>query len=120
MILNAIVVSGDVPEGTFYDSMTGAKKLSHNVELTVLDADTDEKYVCQFSSGFQGLEDLKQLRLDGASDEQLRERAEYIRMNELPAKFTQLHLEVLKFKGKQAAFLKLVCRFVQVADQVAA
>lgn len=120
MLLNAVVMSADVLEGTFFDQLTGAKRLSHNVELTVLDADTDEKYVCQFSSGFQCLEDLKQMRLDGATEDQLRERAEQARMHEMPARFAQFPLEVLKFKGKQAAFIKLVCRFAQVADQVAA
>jgi hypothetical protein len=120
MFLNAVVISGNVPEGAFFDQLTGVKRLSHNVELTVLDANTDEKYVCQFSSGFQCLEDLKQMRLEGASDEELRERVEQAKAGELPARFTQLQLEVLKYKGKQAAFIKLVCRFVQVADQVAA
>jgi hypothetical protein len=115
MILNAIVIGAEVPESKFYDQLTGVEKLGHAVELTVLDADTKEKYVCQFSSGFQGLEELKELRRQGASSEALRERAEQIEANELPQQLTMLQLEVLKFKGKQAAFIKLVCRFIQSA-----
>ncbi len=120
MFMNAIVISGAVPESKFYDSLTGEGKLGYAVELTVLDADTTEKYVCQFSTGFQGLEDLKEMRRQGATAEMLRERAAQLEQQELPQQLTHLQLEVLKFKGKQAAFIKLVCRFAQVAAHAAA
>ncbi len=120
MFMNAIVISGAVPESKFYDQLTGEEKLGYVVELTVLDADTTEKYVCQFSTGFQGLEELKEMRRHGASSDELRQRAGQIEANELPQQLSSLQLEVLKFKGKQAAFLKLVCRFAQVAAQAVA
>ena len=111
MLMNAIVIGGAVPESKFFDQLTGEERLAFVVELTVLDVDTTEKYVCQFSSGFQGLEELKELKRQNATREMLRERA----AAELPPQLSTLQLEVLKFKGKQAAFIKLVCRFAQVA-----
>jgi hypothetical protein len=112
MLLNAIVINSAVQESVFYDQMTGSEKPGYAVELTVLDADTAEKYVCQFSGGFQGLEDLKELKRQGAPVDALRERAAQLQQ-ELPQQLSTLQLEVLKFKGKQAAFIKLVCRFLQ-------
>ncbi len=113
MFMNAIVIGGAVPESKFFDQLTGEERLGYVVELTVLDADTTEKYVCQFSSGFQGLEELKELKRRNAAADVLRERAAAIAAAELPPQLSTLQLEVLKFKGKQAAFMKLVCRFAQ-------
>ena len=115
MLMNAIVIGGAVPESKFFDQMTGEERLGYVVELTVLDADTTEKYVCQFSSGFPGLEELKELKRRNAAADVLRERAAAIAAAELPPQLSTLQLEVLKFKGKQAAFIKLVCRFAQMA-----
>jgi hypothetical protein len=115
MLMKAIVIGGAVPESKFYDQMTGEERLGYVVELTVLDAETTEKYVCQFSSGFQGLEELKELKRQNAAVDVLRERAAALEASELPPQLTPLQVEVLKFKGKQAAFIKLACRFPQVA-----
>ncbi len=114
MILNAVVVSGDVQEQTFYDQGTGAPKPGWVVNLTVLDADTDEKFECQVTEGFPRLEELKDLRRRGEATDVLRQVADQLRA-ELPPKYAPLTLEVLKFKGKQVAFLKLVCRLAGVA-----
>src|SRR6266567_7849235 len=103
MILNALVLGGDVQESTFYDSMTGAPKQGYSVNLTVLDADTNEKYECQLTEGFQRLEDLKEARRQGAPVDAQRQIADLLR-GELPPKMASLTLEVLRFKGKQAAF----------------
>jgi hypothetical protein len=112
MLMNAIVINADVQESVFYDQMTGEEKPGYSVELTVLDADTSEKYTCQFSGGFPGLEELKDLKRRNAPNDALRERAAQLKQ-ELPPQLSSLQLEVLKFKGKQAAFMKLVCRFPQ-------
>src|SRR5690242_18548310 len=120
MLLNAIVIGGEVPESKFYDSIMGAEKIGHVVELRVLDADTTENHVCQCPVDFPGLEELKQLRQQGAPADVLRQRAAQLKANELPQQFATMRLEVLKLKGKQAAFLKLVCRFAQVASPVGA
>jgi hypothetical protein len=94
MILNAIVLSCGVQESGFFDQLTGVQKPSYAVNLTVLDADTNEKY-----------------------DDAQRQIAAQLEA-ELPPKMSPLTLEVLKFKGKQASFIKLVCRFAQVAQTV--
>jgi len=111
MILNAIVIEGDVLPSTFYDQMTGAAKPGYAVEMTVLDSDTKEKYVLQVTDGFQGLETLKELRRLGGSEEQYDQVAAQLKQ-ELPPELTKLTFEVLKFKGKSAAFIKLVCRLL--------
>ncbi|SRR5579884_860706 len=113
MILKAIVLSGDVSESIFYDQTTGVQKPGYTVNLTVIDAETDEKYECQLTEGFQSLEQLKDARRQGAPIDAQRQLADQLRA-ELPPKMTPLTLEVLKFKGKQASFIKLVCRFAQV------
>ncbi len=112
MLLKALVLSCDVRESTFYDQGTGVQKPGFTVELTVLDADTDEKYDCQLTNGFARLDELKERRRLGEPPDVLRQVADQLRA-ELPPKMTPLTLEVLKFKGKNAAFIKLVCRFVQ-------
>lgn len=111
MILNAIVLGADVQESIFYDQGTGAPKPGWTVNLTVLDADTDEKYECQIMDGFTRLEELKERKRLNEPVEVLRQVVDQLRA-ELPPKMSSLTLEVLKFKGKQAAFLKLVCRLV--------
>jgi hypothetical protein len=117
MILNAIVLSGGVQESGFFDQLTGVQKPSYTVNLTVLDADTNEKYDCQLTEGFQRLEELKEARRQGAPIDVQRQIASQLEA-ELPPKMSPLTLEVLKFKGKQASFIKLVCRFAQVAQTV--
>jgi hypothetical protein len=112
MMLKALVLSGDVSESPFYDQLTGKEKPSFVVDLTVLDADTDEKYDVQITEGFAPLEKLKQARRDGAPADAQRQLADQVR-NALPPKLTPLTLEVVRFKGKQVAFIKLVCRLVQ-------
>ena len=44
MLLQGLVLSGQVLESTFYDQVTGVAKPGYSVKLTVLDAETDEKY----------------------------------------------------------------------------
>ncbi len=116
MFLQAIVLESDVREQVFYDQMTGVSTPSYVVNITVLDAHTKEKYQCQITEGFVGLEQLKELRRQKQSADALREAAEHLR-TELPSMMTQLNLEVLRFKGKSAAYITLVCR---LTDGVAA
>jgi hypothetical protein len=117
MILNAIVLGGEVQESTFYDQMTGVQKPSYAVNLTVLDADTKEKYECQMTEGFQSLVQLNDARRHNQPIDVLRQIADQVRA-ELPPEMAHLTLEVLRFKGKQVSFMKLVCRFAQVAQTV--
>jgi hypothetical protein len=118
MLLKALVLSGDVVESKFYDQLTGEEKPGFTVELSVLDADTDETYTCQITEGFTPLEHLKDLRRKNAPSDALRQAADQVR-NALPPKLTPLTLEVVKLKGKSAAFLKLVCRLVQAGTAAA-
>ncbi len=90
MILQGLVLSGDVMESTFYDQSTGQPKPGHSIKLTVLDTETDEKYDCL----------LQQVAA------QLR--------TELPPKMTPITLEVRRIKGK-AGFMTLVCRMAVAA-----
>ena len=116
MLLHAIVLSGDVREGMFYDQKTGLEKPGYSVEMTVIDAVTDEKYDIQLTDGYAGFDVLRDLKRQNAHVDQLREAADALR-GELPQKFEQLDLEVLRIKGKQAPYLKLVCRFAAVVQQ---
>src|SRR5690242_11785269 len=100
MFLNAVMLSGDVQESVFYDQGTGAEKPQWAVNLTVLDADTDEKFECQVIEGFQLLGDLKEAKNKGAHVDVLRQIADQLRA-QLPPKFTPMQLQVLRFKGKQ-------------------
>jgi hypothetical protein len=113
MILKALVLSGDVVESKFYDQLTGEEKPGFTVELSVLDADTDETYTCQITDGIAQLDALKDLRRKGAPPDVQRQAADQLKAG-LPRKLTPLTLEVVKLKGKSAAFIKLVCRMVQV------
>jgi len=113
MIMNAIVIGAEVLESVFYDQMTGQEKPSYGVNMTVIDADTKEKYECQVD-GFPRLDELKSFKQRGAPPDVLGQMADTLR-SELPPQLTRLQLEVLRFKGKSAAFIKLVCRLVPVA-----
>src|SRR5579859_1008374 len=113
MIMNALVIGGDVQESTFYDQLTGAQKPGYVVALTVLDRDTKEKYECQVADGIARLEELKEAQRRKEPPDVLGQIAAQLKM-ELPPEMTALTLEVLRFKGKQAAFIKLVCRLVVV------
>ena len=119
MLLHAIVLSGDVPEMVFYDQATGAPKPGYTIRLNVIDVGTDEKYTVQLNDGFAELEEMKQLKSQGAPPDAIREVAERLKAA-LPPKLTPLSLEVLRIKGKNASFLTLVCRFAQAASQAAA
>ncbi len=112
MMLNGLVLSGDVLESTFYDQATGAPKHGYTVKLTVLDVETDEKYDCQLTDGFAMLEQLKDLKRQGQPVDVLQQAAAQLR-SELPPKMTQIALEVVRIKGKNN-FLTLVCRFAPV------
>jgi hypothetical protein len=114
MFMNAIVVGSDVQESIFYDQVTAQPKPSYVVHMTVIDADTKEKYECQVD-GFPRLDELKAQKQQGASSDILAQIADQLRA-ELPPDFTRLQLEVLKFKGKSAAFIKLVCRLMPVVQ----
>ena len=118
MYMKAQVLSGEVQQSTFYDQATGAPRKGYTVKLKVLDDDTDETYSVQLSDGFPHFDEMKELRRQGAAPEVLEEVAGRL-SQALPAKGTLLGLEVLRFKGKSAAFITLVCRFAQVAESVA-
>jgi len=117
MRMNAIVMGADVQQSVFYDQMTGQEKPSYAVVMTVIDADTQEKYECQVTDGLSGLDELKGLKQQGAPADVLEQAAVRLRAG-LPPQLTRLQLEVLKLKGKSAAFIKLVCRLVPVAAGV--
>jgi len=121
MILHADILETAVGESTFYDQVTGAPRLGFTVTTTVLDHDTNEKYELQLTDGFPRLEEIKELRRQGATDDALREVAGFLR-NELVTQMPRMSrttFEVLKFKGKSAQYMKLVCRFAQVAAATA-
>ncbi len=119
MLLQAIVLESDVREQVYYDSLTGVGTPGYAVNLTVLDAHTKEKYQCQITEGFAALEQLKELRRQKQPADVLREAAEQLRA-ELPSMMTALTLEVLRLKGKSAAYITLVCRLADVAAAAAA
>ena len=113
MLLQAIVLSGEVTESTFYDSVTGQPKPGYSVNLSVLDAETDEKYDCQLTDGFPTLEHLKELKRQGQPPDVLRQAAMQLQ-TELPPKMTPLALHVVRIKGKNG-FQRLVCRLAATA-----
>ncbi len=117
MILNAILLNAEVVPSTFFDQVTGAQKTSYALNMTVFDADTDEKYECQVAEGLPRLDELKEARRRGEPP-QVQEHLADALQAELPPKMTPLTLEVVKLKGKSAAFIRLVCRLVQVAATV--
>ncbi len=43
MLLQGLVLSGQVLESTFYDQVTGAAKPGYSVKLTVLDAEAGKE-----------------------------------------------------------------------------
>ncbi|GCE48237.1 hypothetical protein EI42_06137 [Thermosporothrix hazakensis] len=116
MFLNAIVLSATVQEMSLYDQVTGAKKPSYSVIMNVLDADTDEKYTVQITSGFASLEQLKLLRKHNEPEQVLQQAAQQLQ-TELPPKMTTMALEVLKVKAK-SGFLTLICRLAQSTAMV--
>ena len=115
MLLQGMVLSGQVMESTFYDQLTGQPKPGLSVQLTVLDADTDEKYQCQVSEGFSTLEQLKDLRRQGQPIDIQQARLQL--EGELPPKMATIALVVRGIKGK-GGFHTLKCRFAQVAATV--
>jgi hypothetical protein len=116
MFMNAVVLEADVQESTFYDQVTGAPRPGHAVKMVVVDADTHEKYECQFSGGFPELEELKQLKQQGGTPQQFDDAVARLRQN-LPGELTRFEFEVVRIKGK-GSFLTLVCRLAQVAATV--
>lgn len=117
MLLNALVLESDVKENVFYDQMTGTPRPGYSVELTVLDVDTKEKYVCRVNDGITRLEEIKQLSREGQPADVLAQVVDQLRQ-ELPPEMSRLPLEVLKLTGKSAAYIRLVCRFAQVAAAI--
>ncbi|MFL5627527.1 MAG: hypothetical protein ACJ788_18265 [Ktedonobacteraceae bacterium] len=115
MLLQGIILSGQVLESTFYDQMTGQAKPGLSVQLTVLDAETDEKYQCQLNDGFATLEQLKDLRKHGQPVDIQQAKAQL--EAELPPKMATVPLEVRGIKGK-GGFHTLKCRFAQVPATV--
>jgi hypothetical protein len=111
MRLQGMVLSGDVLESTFYDQATGVPKHGYAIKLTVLDAETDEKYDCQLTNGFPTLDQLKAFQKQGQPKDVLEQVAAQLR-TELPPKMTPLVLEVVRIKAK-SGFMTLVCRFAQ-------
>jgi hypothetical protein len=113
MLLQGLVLSGQVLESTFYDQVTGAPKPGYSVKLTVLDAETDEKYECQLSDGLPSLEQLQELKKQGQPADVLRQVASQLQA-ELPPKMSQIALQVRRIKGK-GTFQTLVCRLATAA-----
>lgn len=113
MILQGLVMSGDVLESIFYDQATGQPKPGYSVKLTVLDDDTAEKYECQLTDGFPTLDELKLQKKQGQPMEVLQQLAAQLRA-ELPVKMTPVVLHVQRIKGK-GSFMTLVCRFAPAA-----
>ena len=113
MLLQGLVLSGQVLESTFYDQVTGAAKPGYSVKLTVLDAETDEKYECQLSDGLPSLEQLQELKKQGQPADVLRQVATQLQA-ELPPKMSQIALQVRRIKGK-GSFQTLVCRLATAA-----
>jgi hypothetical protein len=113
MLLQGLVLSGQVLESTFYDQVTGVAKPGYSVKLTVLDAETDEKYECQLSDGLPSLEQLQELKKQGQPADVLRQVATQLEA-ELPPKMSQIALQVRRIKGK-GSFQTLVCRLATAA-----
>jgi hypothetical protein len=113
MLLQGLVLSGQVLESTFYDQVTGQPKPGYSVRLTVLDTETDEKYECQLSDGFPTLEQLQELKKQGQPADVLRQVAGQLQA-ELPPKMASIALQVRRIKGK-GSFQTLVCRFASAA-----
>src|SRR5712675_164627 len=107
MVLQGLVLSGQVLESTFYDQLTGQPKPGYSVKLTVLDTETDEKYECQVSEGFPTLEQLKELKKQGQPADVLQQVAQQLQA-ELPPKMAAIVLHVRRIKGK-GSFQTLVC-----------
>jgi len=117
MFLTADVLTAAVKESLFYDQMTGAEKPGWIVEMLVLDVDSNEKYELQVIDGFLLLDQLKEAKRQGEHPDVLRQIATQLEA-QLPARYVQAQFQVIKLKGKQVAFLKLVCRFVGVVAAV--
>ena len=113
MVLQGLVLSGQVLESTFYDQLTGQPKPGYSVKLTVLDTETDEKYECQVSEGFPTLEQLKELKKQGQPADVLQQVAQQLQA-ELPPKMTAIVLHVRRIKGK-GSFQTLVCSLATAA-----
>src|SRR5438874_9650956 len=111
MVLQGLVLSGQVLESTFYDQITGQPKPGYSVKLTVLDSESDEKYECQVSEGFPTLDHLKELKKQGQSAEVLQQVAVQLQ-TELPPKMAPIVLYVRRIKGK-GSFQTLVCQLAQ-------
>jgi len=114
MLLRAMVLSTDVGEFKEFDRLTGVEQAGYSVNLAVFDLHTAEKYNIQLVDGFDRLDTLKQMRREKRSLDELRDEANALKA-ELPAAMSILGLEVLRFKGKTASYLTLVCRFAQIA-----
>jgi hypothetical protein len=113
MLLQGLVLSGQVLESTFYDQVTGQPKPGYAVKLTVLDSETDEKYECQVSEGFPTLEHLKELKKQGQPVDVLQQVAQQLQA-ELPPKMSAIALQVRRIKGK-GSFHTLVCSLAAAA-----
>ena len=96
MVLQGLVLSGQVLESTFYDQMTGQPKPGYSVKLTVLDTETDEKYECQVSEGFPTLEQLKELKKQGQPADVLQPHIIFVQRGHLLLQVAgeQLHEEI--------------------------
>jgi len=113
MLLRAMVLSSDVGEFKEFDRLTGVEQAGYSVNLSVFDLHTTEKYNVQVIDGFDRLDTLKVMRREKRSLDELRDEATALKA-ELPAAMSILELEVLRFKGKTASYLTLVCRFAQI------
>lgn len=114
MLLRAMVLGSDVGEFKEFDRLTGVEQAGYSVNLSVFDLHTTEKYNVQVVDGFDRLDTLKLMRREKRSLDELRDEAAALKA-ELPAAMSILELEVLRFKGKTASYLTLVCRFSQIA-----
>ncbi len=116
MFMNAMVLDASVNALALYDQMTGVQKPGYSVRLTVLDADTSEKYEVQVNEGLPLLDHLKELKKQGQPPEALQQVAAQLE-TQLPVRLTQLQLEVRRIKVSKG-FMTLICRLAGVAAAV--
>ena len=113
MFMNAMVLDASVNALALYDQMTGVQKPGYSVRLTVLDADTSEKYEVQVNDGLPLLDHLKELKKQGQPADVLQQVAAQLE-TQLPVRLTQLQLEVRRIKVSKG-FMTLICRLAGVA-----
>ncbi len=115
MLLQGLVLNGQVLESTFYDQMTGQPKPGYSVRLTVLDSGPMRSTSVSSAMGFPPWINCE-LKKQGQPADVLQQVAQQLRA-ELPPKMTPIALHVRRIKGK-GGFMTLVCRLAAAAAAV--